>query len=189
MRKLVYGINLSIDGCCDHTKFGGGEELHVYWTQRMREVDTIVYGRKIYELMVPYWPDVAKARSGQTEATNEFAREFDSKKIIVFSRTLGRSEKANTRFVHGDLAGEITKLKQGEGAAISLSGVDLASQVIALGLVDEYYFVVHPVVAGAGIRLMEGIPLQEKLQLRLVSSDVLGSGAVALHYAKAAVSP
>ncbi|HLI94321.1 MAG TPA: dihydrofolate reductase family protein [Puia sp.] len=186
MRNLIYGINLTIDGCCDHTKVNGSEEIHEYWTQRMRDVDTIVYGRKIYELMVPYWPDVAKNRSGQTAAANEFARTFDAKKIVVFSKTLEMAERKNTRIVRGNLRDEIEKLKQEEGKNISLSGLDLASQVIALGLVDEYYMVVHPIVAGEGRRLMEGIGLQEKLQLRLVESSVLGSGCVALHYLKQA---
>jgi dihydrofolate reductase len=184
MRKLIYGINVTMDGCCDHTKVDGSEEIHVYWTQSMRDVDTIVYGRKIYELMVPYWPDVAKNHSGQSASANEFAREFDSKKIVVFSKTLEKADRKNTRIVCGNLRDEIDQLKREEGKNISLSGVDLASQIIALGLVDEYYIVVHPIVAGEGRRLMEGIPIREKLQLRLVEANVLKSGCVALHYAK-----
>src|SRR5690348_4220000 len=100
MRKLIFGINLTIDGCCDHTKVNGSQEIHEFFTQRMREVDTIVYGRKTYELMVPYWPDIARDRSGQTDEAYAFAREFASKKLVVFSKTLANVEGA--RIVRGD---------------------------------------------------------------------------------------
>ena len=78
MRKLVFGINLTIDGCCDHTKGSGNNDVHEYFAQLMREADTLLYGRKTYELMVPYWPDVAKDHSGATKAINDFAAAFSS---------------------------------------------------------------------------------------------------------------
>jgi len=65
-----------------------------------------------------------------------------------------------------------------------VGGVALPSQLIALGLVDEFLFVVHPIIAGQGKRLMEGISLQEKLRLKLVDSKTFKSGTVALHYSK-----
>jgi dihydrofolate reductase len=68
--------------------------------------------------------------------------------------------------------------------AILAGGVDLSSQLIELGLVDEYRFVIHPVVAGEGRRLMEGVRLPERLQLKLVESKVFQSGSVALRYSK-----
>jgi len=66
MRKLIFGINLTLDGCCDHTKVSGDDELHEYYARFLRRVDTLLYGRKTYELMVPFWPDMAKNRSGHT---------------------------------------------------------------------------------------------------------------------------
>lgn len=60
MRKVIYGINLTTDGCCDHTKFNGSEEIQDYFAELMKEADLIVYGRKTYQLMVPYWPEIAK---------------------------------------------------------------------------------------------------------------------------------
>ena len=65
-----------------------------------------------------------------------------------------------------------------------LGGVAVPSQLIELGLVDEYHFVVHPIVAGEGRRLLEGVSLQEKLQLKLVESKIFKSGCVALRYLK-----
>jgi dihydrofolate reductase len=87
MRKLIYAINITIDGFCDHTKqFVDGETLE-YFTHLTREVDRQVFGRKIYQLMVPYWPEVLKNQS-ETKADTEFARAFDSVNKIVFSRSL-----------------------------------------------------------------------------------------------------
>ena len=184
MRKVIFGINVTLDGCCDHTKGIADEELHEYWADQMREVDTLVYGRKTYQLMVPFWPDMAKNRSGQTKAENEFAQAFDSvKRIIVFSRSLDGADDGNkTRIVRGDLRREILKLKQEDGKDISTGGVDIPSQLIELGLVDEYRIVVQPIVAGEGRRLLEGISRPEKLQLKLVQSKTFRSGSVALHY-------
>ncbi|MDP4131349.1 MAG: dihydrofolate reductase, partial [Bacteroidota bacterium] len=87
MRNLIYAINLTIDGCCDHTKMIADEEMHEYYTRLVRDADLFVYGRKTYQLMVPFWPDTAKNHSGETNAVNEFAQAFDSiSKIVVFSR-------------------------------------------------------------------------------------------------------
>jgi dihydrofolate reductase len=183
MRKLIYAINLTLDGCCDHTKGVVDEDLFDYYIQLIREAGLFVYGRKTYQLMVPYWPDVAKDPSS-TRADREFGQAFDSKDIVVFSRTLESVEDSKTRIVRGDLRAEILKLKQEEGGDILAGGVDIPSQLTELGLVDEYRVVVMPIIAGAGRRLMEGVNLAEKLRLKLVESKVFGSGCVALRYVK-----
>ena len=76
--------------------------------------DLLVYGRKTYQLMVPYWPDIAKSQS-ETKADIEFAQAFVSKKKIVFSRSLASAEDENTRIVRTNLRDEILKLKQEPG--------------------------------------------------------------------------
>ena len=91
MRNVVFAINITVDGCCDHTKTIADEELLEYYTHLLRDVDLLVFGRKTYQLMVPYWPDVAKNRS-ETKAQNEFAQTFDSINKIVFSRSLDSAE-------------------------------------------------------------------------------------------------
>src|SRR6201993_3380274 len=160
MRNVIYAINLTLDGCCDHTKFKPpvDEEVLEHYTHLLRDFDLLVYGRKTYQLMVPYWPDVAKNQS-ETKASIEFARTFDSINKIVFSRSLDSAEDRNTRIVRGSLHDEILKLKQERGKNILVGGVDIPSQLIELGLVDEYRFVVHPIVAGKGRRLLEGVSL------------------------------
>jgi dihydrofolate reductase len=183
MRKLIFGINITLDGCVDHTKQIADEETHEYFTDLMRDADLLVYGRKTYQLMVPFWPDVAKNQS-MTKASNEFARAFVSINKIVFSRSLDSVEDRNTKIVRTNLRDEILKLKQEQGKNILVGGVDIPSQLMQLGLVDEFRFVVGPTVAGEGRRLLEGVSLPEKLQLKLVESKFFESGCVALRYLK-----
>jgi dihydrofolate reductase len=183
MRNVIYAINVTLDGCCDHTKMTGSEEILEHYTQLVREVDLFVYGRKSYQLMVPYWPNVAKDPS-ENKASIEYAQAFCSKDKVVFSRSLDSVEDKSTRIVHGSLRDEILKLKQESGRPILAGGVDIPSQLIQLGLVDEYRIVVQPMIAGEGRRLMEGVSLPEKLQLKLVESKLLKSGCVALRYLK-----
>lgn len=183
MRKLIFAINLTLDGCCDHTKQSVDEEQLEYFAQVTREADLQVFGRKTYELMIPYWPDVLKDKSA-TKADTDFARAFDSIDKVVFSRTLSSVAGRNTRLVRGSLRDEILKLKQEQGKSILVGGVDVPTQLVALGLVDEFRFVVGPVVAGEGRRLFDGISLPEGLQLKLVDSKVFKSGRIALRYQK-----
>ena len=187
MRNVIYAINVTLDGCCDHTKTiapdENDEKLLEYHTQLIRDADLFVYGRKTYQLMVPYWPDVAKDESS-TKADKEFARAFDSREKIVFSRSLESVGDKNTRVVRTNLRDEILRLKQERGKNILVGGVSIPEQLIELGLVDEYRFVVSPIIAGEGRRLMEGVNLPEKLQLKLVESKPFKSGCVALRYLK-----
>jgi dihydrofolate reductase len=180
MRKVIYSINMTLDGCVDHTKFGPDEETFEYVTHLTREAGTFLWGRTIYQLMVPYWPDVAKE-----DPSDEFAQAFVAvDNIVVFSRTLDKVEGVNTRIVRTDLQAEILKLKKEQGKNIFTGGVTIPSQLAELDLIDEYHFLVHPIVLGEGRRVFDGINLQEKLQLKLVESKTFKSGSVALRYLK-----
>jgi len=186
MRKVIYAINLSLDGCCDHAKLiAPADDLFEYEMQFLRDADLFVYGRKTYQLMVPYWPDVATDPSA-SKADHDFAQAFCSANKVVFSRSLDSAEAEkggkNTRVVRANLRDEILKLKQEPGKNIIVGGVAVPSQLIKLGLVDEYRFWITPVIAGAGRRLMEGVDLPEKLRLKLVDSKTLPSGWVMLRY-------
>src|SRR5437899_8621971 len=106
MRKVIFAINITLDGCCDHTQQFVDEEQLNYFTRLTREADLQVFGRKTYQLMVPYWPEVLKDQSA-TRADHEFARAFDSIKKVVFSRSLDSVEDRNTRIVRTNLRDEI----------------------------------------------------------------------------------
>ena len=184
MRKLIYVINLSIDGCFDHTIGTPAEDLFDFYINLVRNAGMLVYGRTTYELMVPYWPDIAKNPEGQTKADVDYAEAFDAVEKVVFSKSLDKAEGKNSRIVRTKAEDEIRKLKQEEGKNILVGGVSIPSQLIELGLVDEYRFVIGPIVAGEGRRLLEGVSLRESLQLRLVESKIFKSGCVALRYLK-----
>ncbi len=124
MRNVIFAINITLDGCCDHTKMIADEEIHQYFTHLMRDVDLLVFGRKTYQLMVPFWPDVAKNHS-QTKAMNNFADAFDSISKLVFSQSLDSAEDKKTRIVRTQLYDEIIKLKREPGKNILVGGVAL----------------------------------------------------------------
>jgi len=119
-----------------------------------------------------------------TKQENEFARTFDSINKIVFPQSLDGAEDRNTRIVRTKLHDEILKLKQEQGKNILVGGVSVPSQLMELGLVDEYRFVVGPIVAGEGRRLLQGVSLRERLRLKLVESKIFKSGCVVLRYLK-----
>ena len=125
MRNVIYAINVTLDGCCDHTKFNPDEDLHEHYTRLLRDdAGLLVYGRKTYQLMVPYWPDIAKSQS-ETKSDIEFAQAFDALNKIVFSRSLASAEDKNTRIVRTNLRDEILKLTQEPGKNILVGGVDV----------------------------------------------------------------
>src|SRR5208337_4640373 len=117
MRKLIFAINTTLDGCVDHTKQLVDEEKLEYFTYLTREADLQVFGRKTYQLMVPYWPEVAKDQSA-SKADKEFAQAFVSLNKVVFSRSLDNIEDKNTRIVRTNLRDEMLKLKQEPGKNI-----------------------------------------------------------------------
>ena len=184
MRNVIFAINITLDGCVDHTKFNPAEDLLEHYTSLLRDdAGVLVYGRKTYQLMVPYWPDIAKSQS-ETKEDIEFAQTFVCKKKIVFSRSLDSAEDKNTRIVRTNLRDEILKLKQEPGKNILVGGVDIPSQLVELGLIDEFRFVVAPIIVGEGRRLFDGVHLPEKCRLKLVESKTFKSGYVALRYLK-----
>ncbi|UPT65200.1 MAG: dihydrofolate reductase family protein [Sphingobacteriales bacterium JAD_PAG50586_3] len=185
MRKLLFGINLTLDGCCDHTKGIPNEEVHEYFTQLTLDAGELLYGRKTYELMVPFWPDIAKNNSSSNKAMNDFAQAFNAvNRITLVSQSLQAVESKNTHIINNNLKDEVLKLKQQEGKNILTGGVDVPSQLLQLGLIDEFHIVIHPIIVGEGRRLFDNISLTDYPELNLVDSTVFKSGHVALRYLK-----
>lgn len=181
MRKVTFAINMSADGYCGHMDMNADEELHRYFTGVLRSGSVILYGRITYQLMVPFWPEVAKNQS-ESETTNEFARVFDSMEKILFSTTVKHVEDPNTKLANRTLADEVIALKEQPGKDILVGSLNLASQLSELRLIDEYHFVVHPVLVGKGLRLFDSMKLKENLQLDFLGSETFQSGSTILHY-------
>ena len=178
MRNVVFAINITVDGCCEHKSVVADDELHEYFTGLLRDSDIEIFGRNTYHLMYPYWHNVAINQS-ESKATNEFARTFNSIPKIVFSTTLKSVEWNNTTLLHSNLQEEIVKLKQQPGKNISVGGLNIASQLAQSGLIDEYHFLIQPIVAGKGPRLFE---MGKNFTLELIGSKTFRSGVVELHY-------
>ena len=178
MRKVVFAINITIDGCCGHESVIADDELHEYYTGLMRASDIEILGRNTYHLMYPFWHDVAVNQS-ESKVINEFASTFDSIQKIVFSTTLKSVEWNNTTLLHSNLQEEIVKLKNKPGKNISIGGLSIASQLAQSGLIDEYHFLIQPIVAGRGPRLFES---GKDFSLELIGSKTFRSGIVELHY-------
>ena len=178
MRKVVFAINITIDGCCGHESGIADDELHEHFTGLLRDSGVEIFGRNTYNLMYPYWHDVAVNQS-ETKVINEFARAFDEMPKIVFSTTLKSVEWNNTTLLRSDLREEIIKLKQQPGKNISIGGLNIASQVAQWNLIDEYHIFVHPIIAGKGPRLFEGI---NNRTLDLIETKTFRSGVVVLKY-------
>lgn len=183
MRSVSFGLNISIDGYCDHTIFNPDEEVLDYFTRMMDDVDLVFFGRVIYELMFPYWSDVARDQSG-TEAENRFAEKFSAMDKVVVSTTLEQVEEG-VRIIRSNPMEELRRLKQQPGKTISVDSISMLPDLIEGRLIDELYLVVHPVLAGEGRRLLDAGDLAEKLELKLIGNTTFKSGCVALHYRRA----
>lgn len=182
MRNVTFGINISLDGYCDHTAFNPCEDVHDYFTGIMEDADLIFFGRIMYQLMFPYWSDIAKNQSG-SEDENRFAEKLCSIDKVVISRTLEHAAQ-KTRIIRRDPAGELLKLKQQPGKKIMADSISLLPELITAGLIDEFHFVVHPVMMGKGRRLLDHNSIGDKLNLRLLDTIRFKSGCVAHHYLK-----
>ncbi len=152
-----------------------------YWTAEMERADALLYGRVTYQMMESAWrqPAAGPWPDWMTEADVPFAEAIDQTKKYVVSSTLSGVDW-NAELVQGDLGEAVRQLKQAPGNGLSVGGVTLPLALADLGLIDEYVFVVQPIVAGHGPTLLAG--LQEHIQLELVDRHQFRSGAVVLRY-------
>jgi dihydrofolate reductase len=186
MRKLIYGMMVSLDGFIETPNkeidwILIDEELHKYVNDQQSAVDTYLYGRRMYELMADFWPTADEDPSAP-DFIVEFARIWRRMPKVVFSKTLDRVDW-NARLVRDDIAGEVIRLKQQPGKDLEVGGADLASAVMRLGLIDEVWLYVQPVILGGGRRMLPA--LEERIHLRLLETRTFRSGVVLLRYERA----
>jgi dihydrofolate reductase len=182
MRPLRYSINVTLDGCCHHEAgLPPDEESMRYWTAEMERADALLFGRVTYEMMESAW---RKPPSGiwpdwMGEWEIPFAEAIDRAKKYVVSSTLSGVDW-NAELVRGDVGSAVQRLKEEPGGGLWVGGVTLPLVLADLGLIDEYEFVVQPVLAGHGPTLLAG--LRERIQLDLVGRQEFRSGSVAMRY-------
>lgn len=181
MRPLRFHLNLTLDGCYDHTVGIPDEELHLNAMRFIAEADVLLFGRITYEMMERAWrmPKSGNWPEWMAPWMQPFAQAIDVAKKHVVSNTL-KEVDWNAELVQGDLEAFVRALKQQPGNGIAVGGVQLAMALTELGLIDEYEFIIHPRITGHGPNLFAG--LSKLVDLKLVGRKEFGSGAVALRY-------
>lgn len=176
MAKLVFGMNLSLDGYVDHEEFAPDPALFRHWTERVRAAKGSIYGRRTYEVM-RYWDD---DDPGWTPDDRAFAAAWRRLPKWVVSRSLA-SVGPNATLVSGDVEATVRGLRAELAGEIDVAGPELARSLGELGLVDAYRLYFHPVVLGRGKPFFAG----PRPRLRLVASERVGAEAIRLTYVPA----
>ena len=183
MRKIIYSMLMSLDGFI--ARPNGeldwalvDEELHTFFNERERDVDTHLYGRRMYEIMVDFWP-TADDDPAAPAFVADYARIWKDMPKVVFSTSL-EHVAWNSRLVRGDISGEVATLKAQPGKDLGLGGANLAETFMRLGLIDAFHVYLNPVVLGRGTPMF---PISDDtVRLRLVETRTFSSGVVYLHY-------
>ncbi len=180
MRKLIAGMNITLDGFCDHTAMIADDEIHQHYNELLSSADTLIYGRITYQLMESYWPTVVKNPTGN-KPTDEFAVIIDNISKIVFSHTLKNVKWKNARLAKGGIKEEVLKLKQQAGKDILVGSPSLIINCLKLNLVDELQLCVQPTIIGKGLPLFKN--LDERINFKLLKTKTfISSGSIALYY-------
>jgi dihydrofolate reductase len=173
MTKLVFGMNVSLDGYVDHMAFGPSPTLFRHFIEEAEGQAGSVYGRHMYEIM-RYWDDDHPEWNADERA---FPAAWRKQPKWVVSRSL-KSVGPNARLVEGDLERAMRELKAERDGEIEVAGPTLAHSLTELGLIDEYRIYLHPVVLGQGTRYFAG----SRPPLRLVGHDRIDEDVIRLTY-------
>ena len=183
MRKLIYGMSLSLDGYVaapgdDLGWSAPSDELFAWWSDRVGATSLALYGRRLWETMSSHWP-TADQQPDVTPAQIEFAHRWLAMPKVVFSSTI-TAVAWNARLVTGDAVTEITRLKTEDGGPMDVAGATLAAAAMRAGLIDEYAIVTHPVLVGGGTPFFTA--LDNWVNLCLVETRTFPDGVVLTRY-------
>jgi dihydrofolate reductase len=186
--RLFTFMTISVDGFFegrDHdiSWHNVDDEVHKFAIELLRGTDTILFGRRTYELFEDFWPKAADDPE-ISEDVLEIACLINNMKKIVFSKTLTRVEEKenwrNVKLIRDVNPEEIKRWKRESGKDLDIGGSNLAVSFAQLGLIDEIRIMVSPIVLGEGTRLFEGI--KDNLNLSLLKTRTFKSGNVLLYY-------
>ncbi len=183
MRRLTFGMNVSLDGyiAAPGDDLGWSvpsDELFQWWSDRVGATDLALYGRRLWETMSSHWP-TADQQPGATPAQIEFARRWRDMPKMVFSSTTSAVD-SNARLVTGDAVTEIIRLKTEDGGPMDIGGATLAAAAMRAGLVDEYAIATHPVLVGSGTPFFTA--LDDWVNLDLVETRTFPAGVLLTRY-------
>jgi len=176
--KLVYALNVSLDGYVDHTAFGSGPgpKLFRHFIEEVRNTSGSIYGRVMYEAM-RYWDT---EQPDWTPDLREYAEVWRRMPKWVVSRTLN-SVGPNATLIADDVGAAVRGVKERLDGQVEVAGTKLAGSLTDLGLIDEYQLYMRPFVLGGGTPYFVG----PRLPLRLVANELIGEDAVRLSYVPA----
>ena len=183
MRKIIYWVHVSVDGFVagpngEFDWASMGPELSAYSEALDGRVDTLLFGRPVWEMMVGFWP-IAESVADDPH-TARFAPFWRATPKIVFSRTY-QGDEWTSRVISTNLAEEVAALKARDAGDVLLTGgAALAAALTELRLIDDYHIAVHPVVLGGGRRLFA--EPDQRTNLRLVDSRTVDGNVVVNHY-------
>jgi dihydrofolate reductase len=183
MKQIIVQEMVSVDGF-----FAGPEgeidwhvvdgEFNDYAAGVLSSVDTLIFGRVTYDLMAGYWPTPDALKNDHA-----IAEKMNSLPKIVFSAGKEPAGWNNTKIFYEINPEEISKLKQGPGKDMIIYGSGTIVEAFTrFGLIDEYRFIVNPVVLGRGKSLFPN--LEERQKLKFIRSKEFSSGNVLLSYGK-----
>lgn len=183
MRKLIYGMNVSLDGyiAAPGDDIGWSvpsDEMFQFWSDQLQATELTLYGRKLWQTMSSYWP-TGDRRPDATAAEAEFARRWRDMPKVVFSSTVDEVDW-NTRLVSGDAVAEITRLKAEDGGPMDIGGATLAGAAVRAGLVDEYVLATAPVLVGGGTPFFAAV--DNWVNLDLVETRTFPGGVILTRY-------
>jgi dihydrofolate reductase len=188
MRNIHLFVTLSLDGYFegpnhDLSWHNVDHEFNKFAIEQLTETGLILFGRRTYQLMEGFWPKAA-VDLGTSPDNREVARLINNTEKIVFSRTLDSVRETenwkNVKLRRKVDPVEIRRLKEMPGKDIWVGTSDLALSFIKEDLIDEFRFMINPVVVSRGRRIFEG--LNRKLDLELTESRKFDSGNVLLYY-------
>ena len=176
MAKLVFAMNVSLDGYVDHEAMAPSPVLFRHWIEHVRGLAGSVYGRRMYEIM-RYWDEDDPAWDADRR---DFAGAWRALPKWVVSRTL-KSVGPNATLIHGDPAATVRALKAELPGEISVSGPELAQSLTEAGLIEEVRVSLPPVVLGRGKPFFAG----PRPPLRLAGADRIDDDVIRLTYVPA----
>lgn len=176
MAKLIFGMNVSLDGYVDYTAFAPGPKLFRHFIDQQRTLAGSIYGRRLYEIM-RYWDE---DHPEWDEPERGFAAAWRDHRKWVVSRTM-TSVGPNATLISDDVAGAVGRLKAEVPGELAVGGPVLAQSLTELGLIDAYQLYLHPVVLGRGDPFFAG----PRPPLRLAANEPMGEDVIRLTYVPA----
>jgi dihydrofolate reductase len=183
MRKIISFVHISLDGFVagpngEMNWIKVDEEIFDHIGERISTGDTALYGRITYQMMQSYWP-TAGDEPDASKHDIEHAKWYKQVRKVVLSNILQEEGLTNTVIVKGNLADQISEIKQGEGADILLFGSPTATHALMqLNLIDGYWLFVNPVILGKGIPLFKDI--KDTIKLKLLTTRQFTAGVTEL---------